>query len=135
MAKNNNNNSGDNKLGLALGALAALTAGAYYLYGTRDGAKRRENIKGWTLRAKGEVLEKLENLKDVNQDSYNALVDNVVKKYRAVKSVDKEELDELVDDLKRHWKNIKRGMDEASNPEKKTVKRTVKKAVKKILDK
>jgi hypothetical protein len=52
---------------MGLGALAALSAGAYFLYGTKEGAKKRVKIKGWMLKAKGEVLEKMEALKDVNE--------------------------------------------------------------------
>ncbi len=108
---------------MGLGILAASFAGAYYLYGTKDGAKKKEKIKGWMLKAKGEVLEKLENLKDVNEGTYNDLVSNVMKKYQGIKSIDKAELEKLGADLKKHWKNIKKHMDEGGKmPKKKTKK-------------
>lgn len=96
---------------MGLGILAASFAGAYYLYGTKDGAKKKAKIKGWMLKAKGEVLEKLENLKDVNEDIYYGLVTNVINKYQSVKNIDKGELEELGADLKKHWKNIKKHID------------------------
>lgn len=93
---------------VSLGALAALSAGAYFLYGTKEGAKKRVKIKGWVLKAKGEVLEKLETLKDVNEDTYNNIIGTVMKKYEGLKNVDPNEVSLLVSDLKKHWKNIKK---------------------------
>ena len=129
MAKNNKGDSTAAVVGL--GMLAALSAGAYYLYGTKEGSTRRVKIRGWVLKAKGEVMDRLENLKDVNQDTYNALVDTVLKKYESVKSIDQGEVVSLVADLKKHWKNIKRNIDAVSKP-KATVKKTVKRVSKKI---
>lgn len=109
---------------MGLGILAASFAGAYYLYGTKDGAKKKAKIKGWMLKAKGEVLEKLENLKDVNEGSYYDLVSGVMKKYEAVKSIDKVELEKLGADLKKHWKNIKKHMDDGSKKPVKKIKKS-----------
>lgn len=109
---------------MGLGILAASFAGAYYLYGTKDGIKKKAKIKGWTLKAKGEVLEKLEKLKDVNEDIYNDLVSGVMKKYDAVKNIDKAELEELGADLKKHWKNIKKHLDEGGKKSVKKIKKS-----------
>src|ERR1035437_5747214 len=103
-------------IGLGLGMLAALSAGAYYLYGTKEGAKKRLKIRGWMLKAKGEMMEKMENLKEVNEKNYNALVETVMKKYHGLKNIDPKEVDEMVSDLKKHWKNIKRHIDAAGEP-------------------
>ncbi len=93
------------EIGLALAGIATV-AGAVFLYGTDTGKKKRKQIKGWTLKAKGEVVERLEKLKDVNEESYNKVVDAVTAKYKAVKSVAPEELAEVVADLKKSWKHI-----------------------------
>jgi len=103
---------------LGLGALAALSAGAYFLYGTKEGAKKRVKIKGWMLKAKGEVLEKMENLKEVNEDAYNKVVSTVMSKYEGLKNIDQGEVVSLMDDLKKHWKNIKKHIDEATKVKK-----------------
>lgn len=116
-----------NKSGLVgLGILVAGLAGMYYLYGTKDGGKKKEKIKGWMLKAKGEVLEKLEKTKEVNEETYNDLIAGVMKKYSVMKNIDKAELDKLGADLKKHWGNIKKSI---SNEGKATVK-SVKKIVK-----
>ncbi|MCX6703197.1 MAG: hypothetical protein NTV02_00700 [Candidatus Zambryskibacteria bacterium] len=120
-AKKENNNVVATAVGL--GALAALSAGAYFLYGTKEGAKKRVKIKGWMLKAKGEVLEKMEALKDVNEEAYNKVVSTVMNKYEGLKNIDQSEVASLVTDLKKHWKNIKKHVDEATK---------VKKVVKKI---
>lgn len=103
-------------VGFGLGMLAALSAGAYYLYGTKEGSKKLVKIRGWVLKAKGEVMEKMENMKEVNEEKYNTLVENVMKKYKGVKSIDPKEVEALVSDLKKHWKNIKRHLNQTSKP-------------------
>lgn len=101
----NNNGSGHKGTLVALGLIIG-AAGAYFLYGTKKGAKKREEIKGWMLKMKGEVLERMENMKDVSEETYQAIIEKVAETYRGVASIDKEELEDLVDDLKKHWKNI-----------------------------
>jgi hypothetical protein len=114
-------------VGLGLGMLAALSAGAYYLYGTKEGAKKKLKIRGWMLKAKGEVMEKMESMKEVDENAYNALVESVMKKYESVKSIDPKEVTEMVSDLKKHWKNIKRHLDVAGKPRAKRKTTTKKK--------
>ncbi len=92
---------------LGIGAIAAL-AGAYFLYGSADAPKNRKKIKGWMLKAKGEVLEKLEKVTHATEDQYATIVDTVLKKYGAVKSIDTTEVDALGKDLKKHWKNFQK---------------------------
>ncbi len=104
--------------------MVAAAAGAYFLYGTNKGKKQTKKIKSWALKAKGEVLEKLENLKEVNQDTYNRVVDSVSSRYQKIKNVDPEELAAMGKELKSHWHNIARELSAG--------KTTLKKAVKKI---
>ena len=96
------------KVALGLAAIAAGAAGAYFLYGTKEGAKMKKQIKGWTVKMKGEVLHKMEGMKDVSEAGYHNLIDEVQKKYRGAKNIDVSELDKLVAELKSHWKNIKK---------------------------
>lgn len=89
--------------GIGLAALAA--AGAYFLYGKR-GAKNRAAIAGWTLQLKGQVLEKLESLKNVNQETYDKLVEDTVRRFGRVKNVSAAELKLITSDLKNAWSRI-----------------------------
>jgi hypothetical protein len=121
------------EVGLALAGLAAV-AGAVFLYGTEAGTKKRKAIKGWMLKAKGEVIEKLENLKDVNEANYNKIVDAVEAKYKALKSVAPEDLAEVVADLKKSWKHMVKIAQTQTAPKKKAAAKVVK-AVKKVAKK
>jgi gas vesicle protein len=92
-----------------LGLAAAGIAGAYFLYG-KDGAKNRKKIKAWGLKAKGEVLEKLEKAKDLTEENYHEIIDAVSSKYSKAKDVTPEDIQTFAKDLKKHWKDIKRDM-------------------------
>ncbi|MEA3306204.1 MAG: hypothetical protein U9Q34_00275 [Elusimicrobiota bacterium] len=93
------------RAGVGIAALAA--ASSYFLYG-KKGNKNREAIAGWTLKMKGEVLEKMEKIKDLNEDKYYKLVDDVAVKYKRVKSVSATELKHMVKELKAGWAHIKK---------------------------
>lgn len=103
-SKKTNSSSGV-EIGLAIAGLAAI-AGGVYLYGTDAGKKKRKEIKGWTLKMKGEVLEKLETLKEVNEEAYHNVVDSVTERYSKIKTIAPEDLAEVVADLKKSWSHI-----------------------------
>ncbi len=105
MTKKSESHAGAKVLG-TLGVAAAVV-GAYLLYGSKDGAKRRDNVRSWVLKMKGEVLEKIEDVKEVTEEKYNNIVDEVAAKYKAAQNVDLSELGGVVDELKSHWENIK----------------------------
>ncbi|MEI8338084.1 MAG: hypothetical protein WCF92_02980 [bacterium] len=92
-------------VGVAGAAVAAL-AGALFLYGTDEGAKTKKKIKSWTLKAKGEVLEQIENVKNIDKEKYIKIVDGVVKKYQAKMKDNGAEVESFAKDLKRHWNII-----------------------------
>jgi gas vesicle protein len=95
----------DKMIGAGIGLAALAAAGAYFLYGKR-GAKNREKIAGWTLQLKGEVLEKLEKLKDINQEAYNELVEETAERYGRTKRVSASELKHITGELKNAWAHI-----------------------------
>ncbi|MFA5228536.1 MAG: YtxH domain-containing protein [Candidatus Paceibacterota bacterium] len=95
-------------LGAAVGigvGIAAATAAAYLLFGP-DGKKNRKAISGWTIKMKGEIIEKFEKAKEVTEPIYHEIVDEVSKKYSKLKNIDKEDLEAVVDDLKNNWNKI-----------------------------
>jgi len=97
-------NHGKTMLGIA--AVAAV-AGAYFLYG-KDAEKRRKQVKGWMLKAKGEMLEKMEKLRDIDQEKYNEILETVGEKYRSLKNLDRDDVDTLVAEMKKQWKSIEK---------------------------
>lgn len=95
------------EVGLTVAAIAA-AAGAVFLFGTDSGKKKQKQIKSWSLKAKAEVLEKIEKMKDVSEESYNGAVEAVAQKYSKIKNVEAKEVQELITDLKKSWKDIKK---------------------------
>ncbi len=92
--------------GLAAGMVAA-ALGAYLLYGSKDAKKNRAKVKGWMLKARGEILERLEAMEEVTEKTYGNVVQQVIANYRGMKNVSAPELAALAGDLRRHWQTIK----------------------------
>lgn len=94
------------KATLVAGAAVAALAGALFIYGTDEGKKSQKKIKGWAVKAKGEVLEQIENIKNIDKEKYIKIVDGVVKKYRAKAKDGGVEVESFAKDLKKHWNAI-----------------------------
>lgn len=113
-----------------IGGLVAAAAGAYFIHGNKAAQKKIKQVKGWALKAKGEVLERIEKIKEVDENLYQQAIDAVMKKYEGVKSVDTTELSAVAKELKAHWKNIKRELNAGKKVAKKTVSKAKKATVK-----
>lgn len=94
-------------VGLAAAAAAAI-AGAYYFYGSKEGPARRKKLKGSIVKMKGEVLERLEDLKEINQEIYDKTVDAVAEQYQKVKNITPEDIAEVTKELKSYWSKMQR---------------------------
>ncbi len=123
-------------VGVAAG-IAAVAAAGYFLFGP-NGKNNRKVIKGWTVKMKGEVLEKIEKLKEITPEAYDAIIDEVAGKYAKLKHINEEEIKTVTADLKKYWKVISRdvkakqgGVKKKVVATKKAVTKVVKKAVKK----
>lgn len=121
MAKKN----GGINTGVAIAALVAAAGAAFVYASTGQGKKHAKKIKGWTLKAKGEVLEKLENAKDVSEDTYKDIVEKVSENYKKLKKIEGKEMDLFVKEMKSHWNRIRK---EIKDSEKKTAKKKPSKA-------
>ena len=95
--------------GIGLAALAATAAGIYFLSG-KKGAKNRKKVKGWMLKAKGEVLQEMEHMKNMSEKTYHDTIDAMSERYKILKNVDEKDLNHLVKELKGHWKHIKKDL-------------------------
>ena len=94
--------------GLA-GAAVAAALGKYFLTGSRA-AKTKKVLKGWVLKAKGELLEQLESAGNVGEDMYYKAIDQIANKYSKMSGVAKNEVDEMAVELKKQWKVINKGL-------------------------
>lgn len=92
-------------IGAGVGVAAIAALGTYLLYGER-GAKTRQAISGWVLKLKGEVLEKVEEIKDINKEEYYKIVDEVSARYAKLGKVGAEELKRLTKELKSAWAHL-----------------------------
>jgi len=93
--------------GIAVVATIAAAAGAYFIYGTKEGAKTKKKVRSWALKAKAEVLEKIEKAKDISEDSYNTTVATVMQKYEKMRAEHGDEIDTVTKELKGYWKQLK----------------------------
>jgi hypothetical protein len=91
---------------MAIGAVASTVAGAYYLYGSREGQAARKNMSAFAVKMKGEMMHGLEKLKEVSEPKYKELVLKVEEKYK--KAADKEEVKKVVGEISSVWNKMKK---------------------------
>jgi hypothetical protein len=97
--------SGAMKL-LTFGAsLASLAATAYFFLGPQ-GEKNQKQVKSWAIKMKADVIEKLEQLREINEPVYNEIIDSVAAKYEKKLQSSPREIKALAQDLKKHWQTI-----------------------------
>lgn len=105
MAKKNTEISNAQKLGIGVGLTTAAVAavGAYFLYGSKDAAKNRKQVKSWALKAKGEVLEVMEKAKKMTEDEFAEVVDGVLSTYAKAQKLSKREIAEFKEEMGENW--------------------------------
>ncbi len=113
------------KVALIGGLAAAAAVGGYFLYNNKDAQKKIKKVRGWALKAKGEVLERIEKLKEVNEEAYKNVIDAVLSRYQKMSNIDATELIQVSKELKSHWKAIQNDVTEGSKKVKKVVKKVV----------
>jgi len=104
MAKKQASLSGGEMVGIGA-TVAALGAAAYVMFGP-DAKKNKKAIRGWAIKMKGEIIEKLEDAKEITEPVYHNIIDSVSAKYSKIKKVDPKELELAVLDVKKHWKTM-----------------------------
>lgn len=92
-------------IGASIAVVAIAAAGTYFLTGKR-GEKNREMIAAWTLKMKGEVLEKMHDLKEINKETFEAMVDEIAARYERVERVSASEMKHLTGEIKSAWSHI-----------------------------
>ncbi len=117
-------------IGVGLTAAALAAAGAYFLVGSKQAAQNRKKVKGWTLKAKGEVLEALEKAKAISAEEYTELVDSATKAYGTVKEASKGEIKDFKSEMLEHWNTLQK-----SQAVKKVTQKTKKAAPAKVAKK
>lgn len=131
MKKTNKSNISTKEV-VAIGAgVAALAAATYYFFGP-EGQKHRKTVKGWMIKMKGEIVDKMEDAKDVTESVYNQIVDSVAKNYLKGGKATVSDVTAFVDSLKKQWRAISK----TTTPKKKASKMaTVKHSKKAVVTK
>jgi len=120
------------RIGIGLTAAAVAAAGTYFLYGSKNAVKNRKAVKSWMLKAKAEVLERLEDAKEMSKEEYEELINNVATKFSELKTASKVDIKGFKDEMKEHWKVIeksakpKKKVCKTASPAKKVVKKATK---------
>jgi len=92
------------ELGVIGASLAGLAA-AYFFLGPKA-KKNRKHARAWAIKMKGDVVEKLENVRTVSEPAYNKIVDSVATEYKKRKKAGNKEIDSLARDIRKHWKTM-----------------------------
>jgi gas vesicle protein len=108
MKKKTNDRSGVMKLFVFGASLAGLAAAYFFL--SPKSKKNLENTKSWVIKMKGDVVEKLEQAREMSETIYNEIIDSVAAKYEKNLKSSPEEIRELAQDLKTHWQAISRSV-------------------------
>ncbi|MBY0538277.1 hypothetical protein K2P47_02670 [Patescibacteria group bacterium] len=111
-------------IGVGLTAAAVAAAGTFFLYGSKGASKNRKVVKSWALKAKAEVLERLEQAKHMSQEEYEQVIDSVIGVYGEMKQASKGDMAGFKKEMKEYWNKIEK----TAAPKKKAVKKAVTKA-------
>jgi hypothetical protein len=122
------------EIGIGLTAAAVAAAGAYFLYGSKNAEQNRKTIKSWALKAKADVLEKLEDAKKMSREEFEEVVQTAAGAYAGAKTASKKDLKEFAAEMMEHWD----ALEQSVGKQKKSVTKKSKKAataVKKVAKK
>lgn len=128
MAKTKKGMSTGAMIGIGAG-VAAAAAASYFFFGP-DGKKNRNKLQGWMIKMKGEIVEKMENAKDLTEGAYHAIVDSVASSYQK-KGVSPEMVTMLATSLKKQWKGFSKSGAKKGSAKKSAPKKAAKKSSKK----
>ncbi len=95
-------------IGLGLTTAALTAAGAYFLYGSKQSSQNRKKVKGWVLKAKGEVLEALEKAEAITEEEYKALVEAASGAYGTAVKASAGELKDFKKEMGEHWTKLQK---------------------------
>lgn len=114
---------------VAIGAgVAALAAASYYFFGP-EGKKNQKKMKGWMIKMKGEIVDKMEDAQDMTESAYHAIVDAVASAYQKSSKVATADVADYVTILKKQWRGISGSL---KKPTKKTATKVAKKVATKV---
>lgn len=115
---------------VVIGASVAAVAGAAYFFLGPKGKKHQKQVQAWAIKMRGDVVEKLENAREVSESVYREIIDSVAAEYEKGKKASHKEIRALADDLKKHWNTISKSARTAKDDITKGASRVAKAATK-----
>lgn len=107
------------KVLVGAGLVAGAALAAYLLTSPEDRKKAAKKIKAWMADMQKETAERVKKVKDLTEEKYNQIIDEVKPKYESLKDVSDSELSSFTKEMKSHWKNISNAAKKASKGGKK----------------
>lgn len=99
---------------------AAAAAGAYWLYGAKHSVENRKMAKSWMLKARAEILDGIEKLKEVDKTSYMHMAEKIIKSYAGKAGATSAELARMMQDAKTTWLHMQKAQNTATRSAPKT---------------
>lgn len=92
-------------LGFVAGVVSTVAAGGYFLYGPK-GRQHRRKVERWVMRARMEILDRMEDLGDISKEQFHAIVDRVTRRYGSMRHIGRTRAREVADDLKSRYEEM-----------------------------
>jgi gas vesicle protein len=92
-------------IGAGIGLAAVAAAGAYF-FGGKRGEKNREKVAEWATKMKEDVMHRMKDLKEINKDKYDQIVDETAAKYRKATKISAAEIKFAASEVKKAWSHI-----------------------------
>lgn len=102
--KKNNNVAGKVIGAGVIGALLGAVAGVFL--SPKSGKENRDDLVGWMKDMQDEVMDRVKDAKDMSQEKYDDLVDEIAARRKSMSKVTDEEWVGVVKEMKKHWARI-----------------------------
>ncbi|MFA5934803.1 MAG: hypothetical protein WC827_02900 [Candidatus Paceibacterota bacterium] len=113
----------------AVGAgVAAVSAGAYYLFGPK-GKQHQRMAKNWLVKMEKDIEIKIKKAKSVTKPIYHGAVDAMAKTYSKQYKEYSGEINAFAKKLKNEWKDTEKKVVPAIKKTKSVIKKTIKKSI------
>lgn len=96
------------------GAATAVIAGGYFLYGPQ-GRRHRWQTERFIEDTKSRILERMEGARDLSQDAYNRIVDEVVSDTDLAKRLGRAKAMRLAQKFKTRWQEMRAKAQQAAD--------------------
>lgn len=93
-------------IGASVGILAGVIAGV--LFAPKSGKETRADIKDYIVEMKDKIAEELNKAGDVTKETYNEIVDKIVKVYELEKKITAEDVADIKEKLDANFDEVKK---------------------------